>query len=360
MRIVLIATPGTRNDALRPRTWSAVIVALLVATAAASPSYARDTVEVAPTTPSGASVQRLFDDGVAAANRRDWPKAYDCFRTAWGLVQQYQIGAQLARAEVMLGKHRDAAEHLADVLRTTTRLDGEQRALLEQMLAEAKTRIATLTIAVNRDGAEILVDGRTVDVSPRSRELYVEPGARTIEARLPGEPPARVRVELGEGQSSAVALRFDEGRAIAPRPRAPVAQSGPRSAPAAPAADDASRARAELILGLGAGVGALGAGAGITTAILSVSMASERDSRCGNAAPARCTEAEWDAIESSRATLADIAKASFVTGAIALGGTLGYAVQQGYTAQTSRPASGGSVALRVRRDGPSLVVSGKW
>src|SRR5262245_39603845 len=64
-----------------------------------------------------AAAARHYEDGVRAAKLTLWADAYQSFLAAWKLKQHYQIAANLGRAELMLKKYRDAAEHMAFFLR---------------------------------------------------------------------------------------------------------------------------------------------------------------------------------------------------------------------------------------------------
>ncbi|XXX72969.1 hypothetical protein WMF30_35505 [Sorangium sp. So ce134] len=198
------------------RAAGAALGALLCA-AAAEPVALAETPDVreAPRDDSARAAQ-IYSAGVAAAREERWPEAYAAYLEAWALKQHFQIAANLAQAELKLGKHRDAAEHIAFFLREAEGVSERDRARARQMLDEAKAKIATLTLVVSRAQATVLVDGVPAGTSPLGREVYVEPGQRTIEARLQGEPPAKTSVTLAPGASQEVELRFEERAAAAP------------------------------------------------------------------------------------------------------------------------------------------------
>src|SRR5258708_21490866 len=57
--------------------------------------------------------QELFVEGVRRMNNQDWAGAYVSLLAAWRLEKRWSIAANLGAVELKLGKHREAAEHLA-------------------------------------------------------------------------------------------------------------------------------------------------------------------------------------------------------------------------------------------------------
>jgi hypothetical protein len=153
-------------------------------------------------------------DLIAQANRamdsNEFESARTLFLKAWGLRQTYDVAAGLGQAELELGRYRDAAEHLDFCLRefppTENRdLEKEIRAGFER----AKAHVGVLALTVDRTGAEVLVDGVQVGVTPLASTLFLEPGPHTIEARLNGTTAAQ-RVDVALGQEQSLALRLAE------------------------------------------------------------------------------------------------------------------------------------------------------
>jgi len=176
--------PALARRAHRPL--AAAVTLLLAAIAAATPALAQSHPDMPqPQVAIAASAAELYDRGVAAAKGDDWQAAYEEFLVAWKVKEHHQIGAQLGRAELNIGKHRDAAEHLTYVLHGTADVIADDRALVQQILGGAKARIATLTIPVNRDSAEVLIGG-VVSFTPLGSDVSVDPGTRTVEARAGG------------------------------------------------------------------------------------------------------------------------------------------------------------------------------
>lgn len=337
-----------------PRPWHAALAVLFAAAAVANPSFGE--------TPSGAvalqaanvtRVKQLYDDGMAAVKQEDWQKAYDAFNAAWKIKRHYQIGAQLGRAELKLGKYRDAAEHLSFLLREARDLSADDRALVRRMLNEATAKIGTLRILVNREGAQIFINSAAAGTSPIDRELYVAPGTITVEARLGREGTRKVTVELEPGATRQVGLRF--GGRTTPAESTPAPALLPRAAQTHGAAPKFN----EVLIGTGIGISAAAMGAGALATALSFSKADRRSEACGNADDddyPKCAPSTWLDLESSRTTLADVALASFVGGGITLGTTVIYAVFGPGWLQSLNL----NVGMHFKHTGSFAAVNGTW
>ncbi|WP_438027195.1 hypothetical protein [Sorangium sp. So ce233] len=298
--------------------------------------------------------------GVAAAREGRWPEAYAAYLEAWRLKQHFQIAANLARAELKLGKHRDAAEHIAFFLREAEGVSEPDRALGRQMLDEARAHIATLTLVVSRAGATVLVDGVPVGTSPLGREVYVEPGERRLEARLQGETPAQTLTALAPGASQEVELRFVERvAAAAVQPRAPQ-----RRPPAAP--DHGTSGPSTALIAAGGAATGLAAGTAVVLRVLA-----DRSARSGSNAAVpgadscyssgpdaphhtRCPEVHQHRTEA--ASLRNASTGVFIAAGVLGAATVGYALygslrNSGGPAVTAVPvalAPGAGVSLRAR------------
>ncbi|MGK3997001.1 hypothetical protein [Sorangium sp. So ce1024] len=312
----------------------------------------------------GARAASLYSEGVSAAREGRWQEAYSAYLEAWKLKQHYQIAANLARAELKLGKHRDAAEHISFFLREAEGVSEADRALARQMLDEARAHVATLTLAVSRAGATVLVDGAAVGTSPLGREVYVEPGARRIEARIEGERPAQASLALAPGASQEVELRFVERAAaeaaIPPGPRAPLRRS--------PAAADRGASGPNMAL-VAAGGAATGLAAG-TAVVLTV--LADRSARSGSNAAVpgadacyasgpgapdhrRCLEVHEHRTEAAR--LHNISRGVFVAAGALGAATLGYALYGALRSDSGPAVTAVPVALAP---GAGVSLSARW
>ncbi len=132
------------------------------------------------------------------------------FKAAFALSATYDIAGNLGDVELTLEKSRDAAEHLAFSLRHWPAGQAEARAKTQARFDQAKKLVAWVTVSVNVEGADVLVNGQPVGKSPLEGEVFVAPGAITIEAKLDGKTD-KSTVALDKGESRAIQLEVTEG-----------------------------------------------------------------------------------------------------------------------------------------------------
>lgn len=154
-------------------------------------------------------VDDLFTQGTAALEAGKHEDALRFFLAAWKLRKTHDVAANLAQAELQLGKHRDAAEHLAFALRTFP-VSGKAavRTQIEDMLAAEKKQVVTLVVRVDVDKAEVSVQGRPAGTTPIAEELFADVGTVTVEAGAAGYQPARQTFEARKGDARAIELKM--------------------------------------------------------------------------------------------------------------------------------------------------------
>lgn len=181
-----------------------------------------------PAAPSGTEpADAAFRQGNALYKQQKYAEAKAAYEEAFRLKKSHDIASNLAYAELKLGQSRDAAEHLAFAVKNwapTGKAENRESAL--HWLEVAKAAVTTLRVTVSVEGARVFVDGKLVGMSPLGSEVFVEPGARTIEAKLAGYQDVRQVVQGEKGGEQAVALTL---MAVAPPvvPAAPTPSSGP-------------------------------------------------------------------------------------------------------------------------------------
>lgn len=185
-------------------------------------------------------VDQLFQQGNAALEAGKFDDALRSFEAVWKTRKTHDVAANLAQAEIQLGKHRDAAEHLAFALRSFP-VSGKPslRKQIEELLATEKTHVAALHVRVSADKADVRVNGKAAGVAPITEELFAEPGTVHVEAALDGYETASQSFEMKAGESKDVTMQL--------QPRAEV--SGPRKEIVI-----AGGAAALVLAGVGAGL----------------------------------------------------------------------------------------------------------
>ena len=150
---------------------------------------------------------RLFAEGAAAFEAGKSEEALKSFQAAWALRKSYDLAAGLAQAELALGKNRDAAEHLSYALRNfAVTAKPEKREPLEKALTELKTKLVTLHIHVNVEGAEVRINGVRIGRAPVDTDVFADAGSVTIVASAEGYDDAKQSLEGQKGQTQEVTL----------------------------------------------------------------------------------------------------------------------------------------------------------
>ncbi|MDI1432322.1 PEGA domain-containing protein [Polyangium sorediatum] len=207
---------------------STVSFALLLAGSA--PAYADDAARAAELFATG---NKLFDE-------EKWAEAEASYQAAWDLRKSFDLAGNLGDVEMTLGQFRDAAEHLSYALEEfPAGGKPEVREALQKRLDEAKKQVGTVTIGTNIGGAKIFVDGRLVGQAPLAKAVFVDPGKRVIEAKLPGHDDVLRTVDVEKAQSQEVNLVL------------------------APKIGGAPGGKSKVLIGVGGGLALVGIGAGI-------------------------------------------------------------------------------------------------
>jgi hypothetical protein len=202
----------------------ACLIALYGASASAQP--ARPSSPSSETSAMTDKARELYVEGQKSAARERWGEAHASWLAAWGLKHHYQIAGSLGTAEAKLGRYRDAAEHLAFFMREAPATKVKERQSVQELLAEVRKHVGALGIKVEPAGAEVLVDGVRVGKAPLVDEVFVDAGARVIEARLEGYEIASAKVDAAAGASREVALRLVKSTAARVSTSADAASAG--------------------------------------------------------------------------------------------------------------------------------------
>lgn len=275
---------------------------------------------------AGAKAAQLYQEGNAFYDQGKYTQAETRYQAAWDLQKSFDVAGNLGNVEMLIGQHRDAAEHLSYALQTFP-LGGtpEKKRFLQERLAEARKQIGTVRITVNVDGAEILIDGKWAGVSPLPGEVFVPPGERTIEVRR-GRLKSTESILVAKGSSQDLRVTL---------------QPGPKK---------------EILIAGGA-VGAAGIASGVIFAILS-------SGKAGDAEELPLGSPERVDLRDSQTTLANVSFWSFVGGGLALAGTGVYwLVTASEPAPTPGPVRSG---LRVRAapvvtaEGGGVMIGGSF
>lgn len=305
-------------------------------------------------------VDRLFTEGTAALEAGKLEAALRAFQSAWKLRKTHDIAANLAQAELALGKHRDAAEHLAFALRSfPVTGKAEVRKQIEAMLTEQKKKVLAASVSVNEAGADVWIDGARAGAAPLAEPVLLEPGKHTMEVRLDGYVTDKRNFEGVAGETKAIEVT------LAKRPEAAPPASASATATAAPA----PRSRVPAYVMGGVGIASLIAGA-VLTGVGQAAGAEVRDdaprmpsgqpSCWRTPAPGSPTLPEcdaWRAKAAEAATLGNVGTGLFVVTGLTAAGVVAYLLWP------SSPRSGASawkLAPSIGAQGGGAVLQGTF
>lgn len=165
--------------------------------------------------------KKHFDTGVKAIQANQLEKAREELLAAWQIEKHYRTAANLGRVEIELRQYRNAAEHLDYCLHNATEMTAEHKAAVQALFDEARAQVGTLDIRTAVPGATIFVDGHIVGYTPLEG-VFVDPGRRTITARMTGKAFQEKPVDIAAGQTAEVVIVEPP-----PKPQAPLSPPPP-------------------------------------------------------------------------------------------------------------------------------------
>jgi hypothetical protein len=286
-----------------------------------------------PTMDPNQRATELYKKGNELYDKGKFGDAETMYRAAFELRQSFEIAGNLGDVEIIQGKHREAADHLALALREFPPSGKPaQKEALRKRLREATSQIGTVKVTVSAPGAEVVLDGVTIGKSPIEREIYVDKGDRVIEARLAGHEPAKEKITATSGSTHDVSLTLTKIEPPKPKPK-PVETTPEASGGEAP--------KKNLIIIIGGAmvsVAAVATGVGLTVAANSaaddaLAMKNALDARgaplCNQYLPSdNQTASECAALRESlsdQGSYANTAVVAYVIGGLAAAGTAVYA-----------------------------------
>lgn len=155
-------------------------------------------------------VADLYKQANALYDQRKLAEAEVLYLQAWNLKKSYDLACNLGAIELDLSKSQAAAEYLAYALREFP-AGGKTsaREQIEGRFKKAREQVGSIRVHVSAPNAKVVVAGRTAGSSPLANELFVEPGAVTVEATLPGYETAQQTVQVEKGAAVEVSLTLE-------------------------------------------------------------------------------------------------------------------------------------------------------
>jgi hypothetical protein len=333
------------------RTKLSITAALLVvvATAAASaPARAGD----GPATDDALERSaQLYRKARALQMDAKWAEAEAAYQAAWDIRKSFDIAGNLGDCELHVGQPREAAEHLAySLAHTPAGATPQQKDALNQRLQEARRQVGTLHVRTSPSGAAVLIDGRPVEDLPNGL-VFVDPGARTVEARLQGYGTARKTIDAPAGSEQDVALTLSAVVTPPPTSTAPT--------PPPPGPNKILLVTGGVTAGAAIVTGAalLGVAAAKGSTVSSLQTQIQQDGGCASATGGgNCADLRSTA--SSKRTLGNAGLWTLVAGGGVGVATLVYGLVGG--AKAPPPKSGWRVSPAPAPGGGGLVVQGTF
>lgn len=308
---------------------------------AATPARANDPV-----------AERLYRDGRAAAQAKDWARACQLFQESQNREPAPGTLLNLADCE----EHRGRLVTALAQYQVAARLfpSGDARIpYASQRAAALEKRIARLRLRLEAEQATVECDGVSVDTAAFDSYVAMDPGEHVLVVKANGRADMRSKIRLGEGESREVELTvgplLPESSGAGPtRAEGPPAPAASTSPPRPAARDTSEPSGRPVAFGL-LGVGLVGIGIGAVTGVLALdSAASVRDTcpnrQCGTATDLRNANDEASDAR-SMALVSTIGFGAGLVGAVA--GT--YLLLRAPSKPTLAPAlGGGAMGVLVR------------
>jgi hypothetical protein len=161
-----------------------------------------------PTAGEPPGYAQIMDEAVAEYDLHHFAEARALFTRGLGLYPNARAYRGLGMAEFELRNYADSVENLQQALAAPMKpLEGELRAETERLLARARGFVGKINLAVEPDGATVVLDGTPVALGPE-RSLLIAVGDHIVEFRADGYRPETrsLKVRGGESETLRVVL----------------------------------------------------------------------------------------------------------------------------------------------------------
>jgi len=227
------------------------------------------------------------------------------FKRAYAAAPSFRLLFNLGQVAAELRDYPAAERYFTQYLEESRgKLDDARKQTVESELAKVRTRIATLRVHSDLDGAELLIDDVLIGKTPLSEPIRIGTGSRRVSGRAPGHAPISQVIDAASGETVEVRLHFqplpDARRAAAVSSTPPAADSGVSK---------------PLLIALGAGAGAFAIAGGLFAYLASDDAADYRDALRRKTSPSELASLKDGA--TAKALAADVLLgAALVTAAV--------------------------------------------
>jgi hypothetical protein len=188
----------------------AVAVATSLASVAAAPARAQKAPAPAPAAPpappapaaSAADIEeakRHFQQGVALYNDGNFNGALAEFEAAYRVRSSPGVLYNIGLSQKALFRYAESVDTLERYLREETKLTGERRAEVTQLIAEMRALLADVTLTISPAEATVMVDGRSAGTAPLAGPLRIAAGNHVLEVHADGYRSQRRELMISAG-----------------------------------------------------------------------------------------------------------------------------------------------------------------
>jgi hypothetical protein len=147
-----------------------------------------------------------FQEGVQNFGARRFAEALVAFQRAYRVRPHPSVMVNIANCYLALEQPLEAISWFERYLHDAAQVSPEQRAQIEQTIAEARQRLSSLTILALPAGSEIYLDGSAVGTAPLRGPRAVAAGPHVLEARGPDGGSVQFQARLEPGRALTVTL----------------------------------------------------------------------------------------------------------------------------------------------------------
>lgn len=284
----------------------------------------------------------LYEEGAFDAALTELQRAYD-LAPSYKIL--YNVGLVYLQLNDYAGALRNFKKYLDD---GGKKIDQKRRAEIDKEIAKLQTRIATVELSVNVEGAEVSVDDLDVGETPLDQPLIVNAGKRKISVQKSGYAPVTKVVVVAGGDKKQLSFELKSGAAAPPAPGKGASPTPPTKPEKAPEPKGPKRKVPWLWWGV---TGGLAAG---TTAFGLLTLSAQSDLDDKKQHPAKKAELD-DAAQKTRtfAIVTDV----LLVGTVAAGG---YATYLTFFKKPEDPQQDQAASLAVGFGPGSVSVAGSF
>jgi PEGA domain len=192
------------------------LAALLAATTARADDPKKD---APPAASKSDEASQHFRSGVAFYKDHDYAAALVEFKRAYELVPNYTVLYNLGQTAGDLKDYAAALSAFDQYLREgAAKVPAARRKEVQAAIDDLQKKVGSIKITVNVDGADVLVDDRSVGTSPLAGAVTANVGQRKVSATSSGFTPAQRVVDVAGAGETVVSLELIKIGATAPPP----------------------------------------------------------------------------------------------------------------------------------------------